>query len=148
MSSSFMLLSIWLKMSNGPARNCMCEPITILLLETSQDAILTLARYLKRIDTYQNNHIHCLLTGGNVKFMLLMNADPTSTPYSNYQTSPPQRPASVRQSTILASNPNSQQTEDAVRQFMLEVRSPAQILEVGRNADSFNRCTKHGSNAL
>lgn len=78
-------------------------------------------RYLKRIDTYQNNHIHCLLTGGNVKFMLLMNADPASTPYAAYPTSPPSRPTTARQSTLLASNPNSQQTEDAVRQFMMDV---------------------------
>ncbi|KAK3050735.1 TRAPP subunit [Extremus antarcticus] len=77
--------------------------------------------YLKKVDSYQNNHIHCLLTGGNIKFMLLMNPDPTSTPYSTYQTSPPSRPSTARQSTLLASNPTAPQTEDAVRQFMLEV---------------------------
>lgn len=82
---------------------------------------LPIDRYLKRIDTYQNNHIHCLLTGGNAKFMLLMNAEPVSTPYASYPTSPPSRPTTARQSTLLASNPNSQQTEDAVRQFLMDV---------------------------
>ncbi|KAK5123740.1 hypothetical protein LTR85_002376 [Meristemomyces frigidus] len=78
--------------------------------------------YLKRIDTFQNNHVHCFLTGGNVKFMLLMNPDPSATTYSSYQVSPPSRPSTARQSTtMLAANPNSQQTEDAVRQFMFEV---------------------------
>ncbi len=84
-------------------------------------AVLTVQSYLKKVDSYQNNHIHCLLTGGNIKFMLLMNPDPTSTPYSTYQTSPPSRPSTARQSTLLASNPTAPQTEDAVRQFMLEV---------------------------
>ncbi|KAF2159368.1 hypothetical protein M409DRAFT_30118 [Zasmidium cellare ATCC 36951] len=78
--------------------------------------------YLKKIDSFQNNHIHTFLTGGNVKFMLLMNPDPSSTSYSAYQTSsPPSRPSTARQNTLLASNPGSQQTEEAVRQFMFEV---------------------------
>ncbi|GIZ45660.1 hypothetical protein CBER1_08175 [Cercospora berteroae] len=76
--------------------------------------------YLKKIDSFQNNHIHCFLTGGNIKFMLLMNPDPSATPYSNYQA-PPSRPNTGRQSTLIASNPTSQQTEEAVRQFMTEV---------------------------
>ncbi|CZT25174.1 related to sedlin [Ramularia collo-cygni] len=58
---------------------------------------------------------------GNVKFMLLMNPDPAATAYSSFQTSPPSRPATARQSTLIANNPTSQQTEEAVRQFMLEV---------------------------
>ncbi|KAK4561315.1 TRAPP subunit [Recurvomyces mirabilis] len=79
-------------------------------------------RYLKRIDSFQNNHVHCFLTGGNVKFMLLMNPDPTATTYSAYPTSPPSRPSTARQSTtLLAASPNSQATEEAVRAFMLEV---------------------------
>ncbi|SMQ48646.1 unnamed protein product [Zymoseptoria tritici ST99CH_1A5] len=76
--------------------------------------------YLKKVDSFQNNHIHAFLTGGNVKFMLLMNPDPASTPYSSYPTAPSQR-AGARQSTLIANNPNSQQTEEAVRQFMTEV---------------------------
>jgi len=54
--------------------------------------------------------------------MLLMNPDPSATTYSQYQTSPPSRPSTARQSaSLLAANPGSQQTEDAVRQFMFEV---------------------------
>ncbi|KAK0941947.1 TRAPP subunit [Friedmanniomyces endolithicus] len=91
--------------------------------------------YLKRIDSHQNNHIHCFLTGGNVKFMLLMNPDPQATTYSAYPTTPASRPgtqAGGRQSGgatgttgaggMLAANPTSQGTEEAVRAFMNEVR--------------------------
>ena len=40
-----------------------------------------------------------------------------------HPTSPPSRPATAaRPGTSLASNPSSTQTEDAVRQFMMEVR--------------------------
>jgi len=55
--------------------------------------------------------------------MLLMNPDPSVTTYSAFQTSPPARPSTARQqSTIaIAANPTSQQTEEAVRQFMFEV---------------------------
>ncbi|KAF2155754.1 Sedlin [Myriangium duriaei CBS 260.36] len=77
--------------------------------------------YLKNIDKFQNNNIHCFLTGGNVKFMLLMNPDPNSTTYASYPGSNRPQPASARQSTLLASNPNAVQTEEAVRQFMLDV---------------------------
>jgi hypothetical protein len=66
--------------------------------------------------------------------MLLMNPDPNSTPYSNYQTAPPSRPSTARQSTLLASNPTSPQTEDAVRQFMLEV-------EIMLNRDILDKLT-------
>lgn len=86
--------------------------------------------YLKTIDSFQNNHIHTLITGGNVKFMLLMNPDPASTAYASYQVvqgssrpgSTAARPHSTaRQSTLIANNPHSQGTEDAVRAFMNEV---------------------------
>jgi len=55
--------------------------------------------------------------------MLLMNPDPSATTYSAFQTSPPSRPSTARQSStaVLAANPTSQQTEEAVRQFMFEV---------------------------
>jgi hypothetical protein len=81
-------------------------------------------RYLKHIDRFQNNHIHCFITGGNVKFMLLMNPDPSSTTYSTYPAAAPQRQhpsIPARQSTLLANNPTSAQTEEAVRQFMTDV---------------------------
>lgn len=82
-------------------------------------------RYLKKVDTHQNNHIHAYLTGGNVKFMLLMNADPTQTPYAHYNAPGHQggsRPSTARQSLLIAANPTSAQTEEAVRGFMGEVR--------------------------
>jgi hypothetical protein len=81
----------------------------------------TKTRYLKKVDSFQNNHIHTFLTGGNVKFMLLMNADPLATPYSNFASPPPSRSTSARQSTLIANNPSSSQTEDAVRGFVTEV---------------------------
>ncbi|KAM0712081.1 hypothetical protein Q7P37_011175 [Cladosporium fusiforme] len=77
--------------------------------------------YLKKVDTFQNNHIHTFITGGNVKFMLLMNPDPQATPYSNFASPPPSRPSTARQSMLLANNPGSSQTEDAVRGFVTEV---------------------------
>ncbi|KAK0263805.1 TRAPP subunit [Friedmanniomyces endolithicus] len=95
--------------------------------------------YLKRIDSHQNNHIHCFLTGGNVKFMLLMNPDPQATTYSAYPTTPASRPGTAgtqagRQSGgatgtvtgagMLAANPNGQGTEEAVRAFMNEPGVP------------------------
>ncbi|KAI5362538.1 Putative trafficking protein particle complex subunit 2 [Septoria linicola] len=77
--------------------------------------------YLKKVDSFQNNYIHCFLTGGNVKFMLLMNPDPSATSYSSHQAPPASRPNTARQSTLIANTPSSQQTEEAVRQFMTEV---------------------------
>ncbi|KAK6429264.1 TRAPP subunit [Oleoguttula sp. CCFEE 5521] len=77
--------------------------------------------YLKKVDTFQNNHIHAYITGGNVKFMLLMNADPSLTAYSNYASPPPSRASMAKQGGLLAANPTSPQTEEAVRGFMGEV---------------------------
>lgn len=83
--------------------------------------------YLKNVDRFQNNYIHCFLTGGNVKFLLLMNPDPSSTAYASYAAANPQSrshpagAATTRTSTLLANNPSSAQTEEAVRQFMLEI---------------------------
>lgn len=57
--------------------------------------------------------------------MLLMNPDPQSATYSQYANSPPSRPntASSRQNAgLLAANPTSQATEEAVKVFMGEVR--------------------------
>lgn len=53
--------------------------------------------------------------------MLLMNPDPAATPYAGYQTQPPSRPSTARQSALLATSPSSPQTEEAVRSFMFEV---------------------------
>lgn len=101
-------------------------------------------RYLKKVDSFQNNHVHCFLTGGNVKFMLLMNPDPNVTPYSAYQTSPPSRPNTARQNAIIANNPTSPQTEEAVRQFMFEVRFRLFWIEQLALTGLLLRSTKHG----
>lgn len=85
--------------------------------------------YLRKVDSFQNNHVHCLLTGGNVKFMLLMNAEPGVTGYAAMSGpgAVSSRPGTARQNTgaaaaqSLAANPTSPQTEEAVRQFMYEV---------------------------
>lgn len=106
-------------MRSGIRRNCKTILFSTAMLYSSH------SRYLKKIDSFQNNHIHTFITGGNVKFMLLMNPDPAATAYSSFQASPPSRPSTARQSTLIANNPSSQQTEDAVRQFMSEVRHPA-----------------------
>lgn len=56
--------------------------------------------------------------------MLLMNPDSSSTTYSTYPAAaPPRQHPSItaRQSTLLANNPTSAQTEEAVRQFMTDV---------------------------
>ncbi|KAI9876959.1 MAG: TRAPP subunit [Pleopsidium flavum] len=67
--------------------------------------------YLKNIDRFQNNYISCFLTGGTIKFLLL---HLPSTPAPSSTTS-------SRASTSIAANPTSQATEDAIRQFMMEV---------------------------
>lgn len=87
---------------------------------------LTETRFLKTVDRFQNNHIFCFLTGGNVKFLLLMNPDPNVTSYGSYNSAAPAKgsatgAASSRQAGPIASNPASTQTEDAVRSFMSEI---------------------------
>lgn len=97
---------------------------SVLLPEPPTSHILNsyvVYRYLKKVDSFQNNHLHAYLTGGNVKFMLLMNADPEKTTYANYSSPPPSRPTTARQSLLLAANPTAAQTEEAVRGFMTEV---------------------------
>lgn len=119
----------------------------------------TNTRYLKKVDAFQNNHIHTFITGGNVKFILLMNPDPLTTAYSNFASPPPSRSSTARQSTLLASNPASSQTEDAVRGFVTEVshawfqtdqsEAARLYLSPGRTMLIIcsRRSTKHGSNA-
>ncbi|KAI0180381.1 Sedlin [Hypoxylon sp. FL1284] len=65
--------------------------------------------YLKCVDKFFNNHVSCLVTGGNVKFLLL------------HQPTTPVSATSTRSSTSIGANPTSPQTEEAVRNFMLEV---------------------------
>ncbi|KAK7924133.1 hypothetical protein PG985_006187 [Apiospora marii] len=67
--------------------------------------------YLKHVDKFFNNYVSCYITAGNIKFLLLH--QPT-TPNSAAA-------ASSRSSTSIAANPTSPQTEEAVRNFFVEV---------------------------
>lgn len=67
-------------------------------------------RYLKVIDKFFNNYISCFVTGANVKFLLLH--QPTGTGSGS---------GSSRSSTSIAANPTSAATEEAIKNFFLEV---------------------------
>jgi hypothetical protein len=66
-------------------------------------------RYLKCIDKFFNNYISCLVTAGNIKFLLL------------HQPSTTVSATSSRSSTSIGANPTSPQTEEAIRNFFVEV---------------------------
>lgn len=66
-------------------------------------------RYLKHVDKFFNNYISCFITAGNIKFLLL------------HQPMGPISSASSRGSTSIAANPTSPQTEEAVKNFFIEV---------------------------
>lgn len=68
-----------------------------------------LSRYLKCVDKFFNNFVSCFVTGGNVKFLLL------------HQPTAPVSTTSTRSSTSIGANPTSPQTEEAIKNFMLEV---------------------------
>ncbi|KAI1105929.1 Sedlin [Jackrogersella minutella] len=65
--------------------------------------------YLKCVDKFFNNYVSCFVTGGNVKFLLL------------HQPTAPVSTTSTRSSTSIGANPTSPQTEEAIKNFMLEV---------------------------
>ncbi|KAK3332522.1 Sedlin [Cercophora scortea] len=65
--------------------------------------------YLKVIDKFFNNYISCFMTAGNVKFLLL------------HQPTTPVSSSSTRNSTSIGANPQSPQTEEAVKNFFTEV---------------------------
>ncbi|KAI1393541.1 Sedlin [Hypoxylon trugodes] len=65
--------------------------------------------YLKCVDKFFNNYVSCFITGGNVKFLLL------------HQPTMPVSTTSTRSSTSIGANPTSPQTEEAIKNFMLEV---------------------------
>jgi trafficking protein particle complex subunit 2 len=67
-----------------------------------------MTRYLKVIDKFFNNYISCLMTGGNVKFLLL------------HQPTTPVSSASTRNSTSIGANPTSPQAEEAIKNFFTE----------------------------
>ena len=61
------------------------------------------------IDKFFNNYISCFVTGANVKFLLL------------HQPTTAASTASSRSSTSIAANPTSPATEEAIKNFFLEV---------------------------
>ena len=61
------------------------------------------------VDKFFNNYISCFMTGGNVKFLLL------------HQPTAAGPGASTRNSTSVAANPTSPQTEEAIKNFFNEV---------------------------
>ncbi|KAI0145970.1 Sedlin [Hypoxylon sp. NC0597] len=65
--------------------------------------------YLKCVDKFFNNYVSCFVTGGNVKFLLL------------HQPTTAVSTTSTRSSTSIGANPTSPQTEEAIKNFMLEV---------------------------
>lgn len=98
--------------------------LSVWFARTKVVQVLTQTRFLKTIDRFQNNHIFCFLTGGNVKFLLLMNPDPNVTSYGSYM--PPTATkgtgaSGTRQAGSITNNPTSTQTEEAVKSFMGEV---------------------------
>jgi trafficking protein particle complex subunit 2 len=68
------------------------------------------------VDKFFNNYVSCFITGANVKFLLL-HQPPTATPSSAAGSTTSSRASS----TSIAANPTSPQTEEAVRNFMMEV---------------------------
>jgi hypothetical protein len=79
------------------------------LRSSSYAKLTTRSRYLKVVDKFFNNFVSCFMTGGNIKFLLLH--QPTAAATST----------SSRNSTSIAANPTSPQTEDAIKNFFLEV---------------------------
>ncbi|KAJ9155063.1 Trafficking protein particle complex subunit 2 [Pleurostoma richardsiae] len=65
--------------------------------------------YLKVVDKFFNNYISCFVTGANVKFLLL------------HQPTAAASGASSRSSTSIAANPTSPATEEAIKNFFMEV---------------------------
>ncbi|KAF2860823.1 trafficking protein particle complex subunit 2 [Piedraia hortae CBS 480.64] len=76
--------------------------------------------YLKRVDSFQNNHIHAFVTPGGVRMLLLMNAESANSA-SSYSEGKSAAPVTALGPNSLAANPLSQATEDAVKSFMNEV---------------------------
>lgn len=68
------------------------------------------SRYLKVIDKFFNNYISCFVTGANVKFLLLHQPIGSGT-----------GSGSSRSSTSIAANPTSAATEEAIKNFFVEV---------------------------
>lgn len=70
---------------------------------------LRVIRYLKVVDKFFNNYISCFVTAANVRFLLLHQPIGSSSSSSS------------RSSTSIAANPTSPATEEAIRNFFVEV---------------------------
>ncbi|KAI9809990.1 MAG: TRAPP subunit [Pycnora praestabilis] len=85
--------------------------------------------YLKVIDRFYNNYISCFLTGGTIKFLLLHSPTSSSTtsnnnpPFPSTLSSTTSSSSNNRTSTAssIGANPTSPATEEAIRQFFVEV---------------------------
>lgn len=86
-----------------------CISIYLLIEDIHANHLYIIQRYLKCVDKFFNNYVSCFVTGGNVKFLLL------------HQPTTPVPTASTRSSTSIGANPTSPQTEEAIKNFMLEV---------------------------
>ncbi len=100
-------------MSASPFRlfNTCCFPLPTDITRGSK-------RYLKSIDRFHTSYISCLLTGGNIKLLLLHCPDRTAGATTINSTT--NRP-STSSSNSIASNPTSPAAEEAIRQFFAEV---------------------------
>ncbi|KAK1756228.1 transport protein particle 20 kDa subunit [Echria macrotheca] len=84
-------------------------------LDIAEEAQWTTGQlYLKAIDKFFNNYVSCFVTAGNIKFLLLHQPlNPTAGAAAGT--------SSTRNSTSIAANPTSPQTEEAVKNFFNEV---------------------------
>lgn len=78
--------------------------------------------YFKAIDKFFTSYISLFLTPSNTKFLLLHQPSiPTSTTTSSSTTNPSAPAAPRVSSTSIGANPTSPATEEAVRNFFVEV---------------------------
>lgn len=92
--------------------NTILSPSPSVLPETYKPASLPFSpnRYLKVIDKFFNNYISCFVTGANVKFLLLHQPSGSGSGLG-----------ASRSSTSIAANPTSAATEEAIKNFFLEI---------------------------
>lgn len=82
-------------------------------------SMLMLGRYLKHVDRFHNSYIHCFLTGGNIKFLLLTSPDSSRSASSTAGSAAASRNSTY--SSSAAYNPTAPATEEAIKNFFLEV---------------------------
>ncbi|KAF1816117.1 trafficking protein-like protein particle complex subunit 2 [Eremomyces bilateralis CBS 781.70] len=73
--------------------------------------------YLKHVDSFRNSHVFSFITGGNVKFMLLVAPD-------THNASRASSASTARSSTygqVSTYNPTAPSTEEPIRNFFIEV---------------------------